>query len=396
MGKTSENLPARRRKKKKVMSFRLTVLIAGLVIIVAAAGALMAPGLNVVEVYCEGNVNLKFEEISAVSQIKTGTNILLVNTRRAEREIKKLPFVNSVEVKRILPNKICIRTEERVPAAYVRAGTEGIVIGADKIILKRLDAVEFGSIVAKNTPIFTETAKENEQKDSEKKDTEKKETENKEAKSGERAADSNGTENAEDTGQPQQEIQNGVQYNIPLIEGIEVKNTDEGKAARCDDKDKLQIVLDICKALENADMLNRSTYLDVSDLSSIWLIIENRLDVRLGSADNIEYRAKFLAEVVNTGISAYEKAVVDYRGEDIYVRTPDDGKARTAPKQKQADDDDEDERVDSESEKAENDKSEDKNKEKTDDKSKKNDSGDANGGEGESEEQSETAGVGEL
>lgn len=345
MSRTRENLPARRRKKRTTPSFRLTILITVLVIIVAAAGALMAPGLNVTEIYCEGNVNLSSEEIAAVSQIKTGTNILLANTSKAEREIKKLPFVNTAEVKRELPDKICIRINERVPAAYVKAGTEGVVIGTEGIILKKLDSTMFGSIVVKNTP--APPVKAEKDKDDKKEDTESTEEQGE--------ADADEAEVGQAENEMVQTEQPEVVYSVPLIEGIEVKNTDEGKEVRCDDKEKLKMVLEICKALEKAQLLNRATFLDVTDTIDIRLIIENRLDIQLGTADNIEYRAKFLSEVVNTGISVYEKAVVDYRGDDVYVRAPEDGKARTIPKHEEEEvdentDDSDDETVDESSE----------------------------------------------
>ena len=63
-------------------------------------------------------------------------------------------------------------------------------------------------------------------------------------------------------------------------------------------------------------------------MDDIRLVIENRLEVLLGKADNIDYRCKFLAEVINTRISASESVILDYRGDDIYAETRDDGKER--------------------------------------------------------------------
>lgn len=61
-------------------------------------------------------------------------------------------------------------------------------------------------------------------------------------------------------------------------------------------------------------------------------MIEKRLEVQMGNTDNIEYRCAFLAKVVNEKISSTEYAVLDYKGDDIYVRQPDDGKERVVPK----------------------------------------------------------------
>ena len=61
----------------------------------------------------------------------------------------------------------------------------------------------------------------------------------------------------------------------------------------------------------------------------------------LSGFDNLSYKTRFLAKVINEGISAYEHAVVDYRGEDVYVRPHDDGEDRVKTKKKSGKTDDE-------------------------------------------------------
>ncbi len=328
VSRTTDNLPARRRRKRRAApSLRLTVLMVVLVLIVAAAGALMAPGLNVVEVYCEGNVNISSEELIAVSQIETGRNILLARVGKAEREVKKLPFADDAEVKRVLPNKICIRVTERVPAAYVRAGTEGVMLDTAGIILKKIEPSLLEQLALAYTPDPTPEITDKDKK-SDKDESEEADESEEEQPPGEEAEEQSAV------------LPEGL-HSIPLVEGIELKNSDEGKQARCDDEERLKILIEICTALNDSGLLNRATYLDITESSDIRLVVENRLDIQLGSTNNIAYRAKFLTEVINTRISAYEKAVMDYRGDDIYVRAPEDGKARTIPKTDEEESDEE-------------------------------------------------------
>lgn len=84
--------------------------------------------------------------------------------------------------------------------------------------------------------------------------------------------------------------------------------------------------------LEKAGLLIRSTYLDVTNLNDVTLVIEKRLEIQLGTLDNMEYRSAFLAKVINEKISGTEHVIMDYRSEDIYVRQPEDGQARMIPK----------------------------------------------------------------
>lgn len=299
------------------------ILITVLVIIVIAAGALMAPGLNVSEVYCEGNVNIAPEELVTASGLEIQKNILISNVGRAERNIGKLPFVEKVSVKRVFPDKICIRVTERVPAAYVKAGTEGAVVDINGVVLHKTEGYQMAGIISQYTP-EPEISKE-EDKPSEEEKTETEETEETES------------EETEAVQSEEEEIQQSeepvVEYSIPFADGFEIKDTDEGKKASASDKVRFDEVLKICEALRGAGLLERCTYIDVTNMGDIRIMIENRLDVRIGNSDNIGYRAKFLAQVINEKISAYEKAVMDYRGDDIYVRAPEDGKARVVPKE---------------------------------------------------------------
>ena len=62
--------------------------------------------------------------------------------------------------------------------------------------------------------------------------------------------------------------------------------------------------------------------MDFSDLSNLEMNYENRLQVLLGSYENVGYKLKFVKKVIQEEISDYEKALIDYRGDKLYVRTP--------------------------------------------------------------------------
>ncbi len=293
-----ERKKSKRNKMSKMpFSVRFGILVAVLVIIVVAAGVLMAPGFKVAEVYCEGNSLVQSEEIFANAQISGGKNIFLIGLGKAERNVEKLPMIKEANIKRVFPNKICIAVIERVPVAYIKAGTECIAIDNESIIIKKVESDQAANLIKKLTPDFDKLKEKSEEPEEEKAPEEEAET------------------------APEEQTDAEEYFSIPLIEGIEAKNTDENKKAKCSDEGKFEDVIKICNGLNDAGLLNRATYLNVTDMQNINLVIENRLDVRLGTMENIEYRAKFLAEVINTKISAYESLILDYTRDDIYART---------------------------------------------------------------------------
>lgn len=332
VSRSNKRRAARRSRQSRMpFSARLGILITVLVLTVAAAGALMAPGLNVAEVYCEGNVNIKTEDIMNAAQLQTGKNIFLTHIGKARRNIDKMPMVKSVKIQRVFPNRICISVEERAPLAYIPINNEIVALDAEKIVVKCEKDDLVSKITQAYTPKFNDEVQKNEENSSEnnasedsEKDDEDTESDNLNVEEGEQESQSDNGEQAADANI----------MNIPLISGIELSEATEGKKVKCDDEDKLDKLITICVALQNNDLLQKSTYLDVTDLMNIRLIIENRLDIMLGDADNIDYRAKFMAEVINNKISAYEVAILDYTGDDIYVRPREDGKQRVVEKKK--------------------------------------------------------------
>lgn len=313
MENRGQKVKEKQRIKSAPSSLRISALIAVLIVIVIAAGVLMFPALNITEVYCEGCVNTNPADIITSANIETGGNILLANTGGARRRVAENPLIEEVKIRRVFPNKICITVRERTPAAYVMSGAaECAIINKEGIILEIINDDRVRKIVERSTPPDFEGKQNEEETDA-------------------------GDSTAEEETESQDEIVetpdiiegDETLYSIPLVAGVEVKNIKEGKTANNTDEEKMESALKLCSALEDAGILNQTSYIDVTDALDIRLVIENRLDVQIGTDENIEYRAKFLAEVINTKISAYEKAILDYRGDDIYVRPPEDGGDRT-------------------------------------------------------------------
>lgn len=345
-----------RKKKNGGLSVRMAAVILLLAAGVVFGAMLMIPAFSITEVYCEGLNNLSGEDIITTANIKNGTNILLANIGGARRSIKKNAMVKDVKLRRVFPNKICIAVEERTPAAYVLSGSQCVLVDCDGVVIENVQGDKSAQIVQKNTPNFeaqTDSTQEDNkdgsknQSSSESKNSSGGSADNENDSSSDDSAsdktdkkssdNSNDTENNQNnqagdgSGSSENGGDNSV-YSVPLTVGIELSSAEEGKTVASDDSTKLDKLFEICNALNDAGLLNRSTYIDLTDMTNVNAVIENRLDIRLGIPDNMAYRAKFLAETINTKISSTEVLILDYTGNDIYARPHEDGKDRVDKK----------------------------------------------------------------
>ena len=340
------------------MSLKIPVLIIVLVLAVVTTIALMLPVFNVVEVYCEGNSEVKTEDIITAAKLETGKNIFLENLGRARRSVESITNIKSAEIRRVFPNKICISVSERVPFAYVPSNGGVALVSEDGIVLKVSDGGEAAMISDAKTPKFDTAQTDGEKSDSSKTNDKKSDSENKNSdttddsdnknddssdnndsnsdnkpndsqnsdKSDSKSSDSGQNNSGSDSTDGQTE--NADVSAVPLVSGFELNNAQEGKKAESGDSDKFNKMYELCRALKGAELLNRTTYINVENLDDITVVIENRLEVQLAKAENINYRCRFLAEVINTKLSATESVILDYRGDDIYAINRDDGGER--------------------------------------------------------------------
>ncbi len=71
--------------------------------------------------------------------------------------------------------------------------------------------------------------------------------------------------------------------------------------------------------LEKLGMINNVTSISASDLSDIKIEYQDRLYIMLGSYEKMEYKLTFVKKVIDESLSKYERAILDYRGSNLYV-----------------------------------------------------------------------------
>lgn len=103
------------------------------------------------------------------------------------------------------------------------------------------------------------------------------------------------------------------------LKDFEPNSKTEGEIVfdEADVKDKK--IFELVSVLDKLEMLEKITEICAADLSDIRLDYEDRLYIMLGSYDNMEYRLTFIKTVISENIAESGTALLDYRGQTLYV-----------------------------------------------------------------------------
>lgn len=108
------------RKRRRRHRFGALYKLLSAVLIVAAIGAGCVVFFRVGEIRVEGNARYTDEEIIGAAELQEGDNLFLINKYQAARRIwTKLPYVDEVAIRRVLPDGIDLSVTECTPAAVI-------------------------------------------------------------------------------------------------------------------------------------------------------------------------------------------------------------------------------------------------------------------------------------
>ena len=114
--KTKQKMSKKQRqilKKKKRIKLMLKFTALLIIIIAGIIFALVSPIFNIKEIDVSNNEQINAETIISLSQLNLGQNIFKFNKNKVNKNIKTNAYIESVEIKRKLPNKVQIQIEER-------------------------------------------------------------------------------------------------------------------------------------------------------------------------------------------------------------------------------------------------------------------------------------------
>lgn len=109
ISKKQAQILKKKRKIKRIIKWTtlLLIIIGGIIF------ALVSPIFNIKDIQVYNNEQISAETILSLSQLKIDQNIFRFSTDKVKKEIKTNPYIESVQIKTKLPNKIEITVEER-------------------------------------------------------------------------------------------------------------------------------------------------------------------------------------------------------------------------------------------------------------------------------------------
>jgi len=106
-----------------------------LLILLIAFILLKSPLFEIRYLEVKGNNRVSKEEILGLSGINLGDNIFKTDFKKSCAEIKKLPLIKDVNIKRFLPARVVIEIEERYPVGVLATENGFIVVDAEGVYL---------------------------------------------------------------------------------------------------------------------------------------------------------------------------------------------------------------------------------------------------------------------
>ncbi len=135
MGITPKEYVKRNRARKN----KINILILGIFIISIGSFALLKAELfNIIEVTVENNNILSKEEVLDENEV-LGNNIFLVKLNELEDKILLNPYIENINIKRSIPNKISIIVNERVAFYKVIDNNKSYILNDNLVIMEKRD-----------------------------------------------------------------------------------------------------------------------------------------------------------------------------------------------------------------------------------------------------------------
>ena len=143
---------ARRRRynrKRRKGNFAFLYKLLAFVLICGAIGLALAMFFRIDDIEISGNSRYSNEQIAAAAQIKAGDNLFFLNKYDAAARIRQqLPYVETVQFRRVLPSKLVVQiTECRDPVAIKQDGTVYLLLRklkADGLVTTYLQEASVG------------------------------------------------------------------------------------------------------------------------------------------------------------------------------------------------------------------------------------------------------------
>lgn len=251
------------KKNRPSTKKKLSVGISVLCIIVAGCMALLlTPIFSVDTVIVTGNKTISSEDIIRGSGIVEGKNIFSINLGAVKKKISYISGIDTVNVKRSLPSTIRITVTEGYPLVYVENMGDLVGLTADG---KVVEVISAGSLPSS---------------------------------------------------EPAAEEDEAVAEPVVLPGRIVVYGMGEmkysvGKTIKFSDQKRSDGLLKIMSEFLSDSMCRDFTQVDMSVYDNITLVYQGRLNVRLGSAEQLGYKLACFKEIIENQLGENPDGTLD-------------------------------------------------------------------------------------
>jgi len=126
----------RQKRRRKIRRRKITVTI--ILIIGVMIGIMFTPLFDLQHIVLNGNSRVTVDEVIKKGGIATGDNIFALNLKKIGDGVSKIPYIDTIEVKRGLPDKLIVNITECVPIAVMKTKKGYAVIDKNGKILEAL------------------------------------------------------------------------------------------------------------------------------------------------------------------------------------------------------------------------------------------------------------------
>ena len=127
------------KKRARRNRIRRKTLLICFIIVVIVLILTHAPFMKISKINCYGNEIVSSEDIISSSKICKGNNIFRVNKNKAIDNIKELPYIKDVVIRRKLPSTMNINVTESVVSSYINMKNTYVYLDDEGKILEKSD-----------------------------------------------------------------------------------------------------------------------------------------------------------------------------------------------------------------------------------------------------------------
>ena len=142
MGYESPKEKEKKKKRRRKVFRTIKILMIIFVLIGGIAFFLLSPIFNITEINVSGNSKISSEEILSLSQLKKDENTFKINKKETKEKIKQNSYIDTVEIKRTLPDKITIVVTERTATYQINYSNMYMLINNQGYMLEATELNE--------------------------------------------------------------------------------------------------------------------------------------------------------------------------------------------------------------------------------------------------------------